>query len=104
MIGALEKRMGLPGEAYEEGRAKRDGRIAQAVTASGVLTAAVAGRRSRVAAAVAGNALLAGPAMTRFAIFEAALNSAKGPRYTVIPQRQRLQARRGAGGNHAEAS
>jgi Polysulphide reductase, NrfD len=100
----MEKRMGLPGQAYEEGRAKRYGRIAQAVTAAGVLTAAVAGRRSRVAAAAAGAALLAGSAMTRFTIFEAGLNSAKDPRYTVIPQRQRLEARRGPGGNHAEAS
>jgi len=68
-----------------------------------VLTAAAAGRRSRVAAAAAGAALLAGSAMTRFAIFEAGLNSARDPRYTVIPQRQRLQARREPGGNHAEA-
>ena len=98
----MERRMGLPGEAYEEGRAKHYGRAAQALTAAGVLTAAAAGRRSRVAAAAAGAALLAGSALTRFAIFEAGLNSAKDPKYTVIPQRQRLEARRGPRGSQAE--
>lgn len=63
-----------------------------------MLTAAAAGRRSRVAAAAAGAALLAGSALTRFAIFEAGLNSAKDPRYTVVPQRQRLEARRSEAG------
>jgi hypothetical protein len=58
-----------------------------------VLAAAVAGRRSRAAAATAGVALLAGSAVTRFAVFYAGLNSAADPRYTVVPQRQRLQAR-----------
>lgn len=91
----MEKRMGLPGEAYQEGRAKQYGRIARAVTAAGVLTAGLAGRRSRVAAAVAGASLLAGSAMTRFAIFEAGLNSAADPKYIVVPQRARL-AERGA--------
>jgi hypothetical protein len=89
----MEKRMGLSGEAYEQGRAKRAGDTARAVTAAGVLTAAVAGRRSRAAATAAGVALLAGSAVTRFAIFYAGLNSAADPRYTVIPQRQRLEAR-----------
>lgn len=88
--------MGLPGEAYEEGRAKRYGRLAQAVTAAGVLTAGLAGRRSRIAAAAAGTALLAGSALTRFAIFQAGLNSADDPKYTVVPQRERLDRRTAA--------
>jgi formate-dependent nitrite reductase membrane component NrfD len=93
----MEKRMGMPGEAYEEGKAKRYGRIAQALTAAGVLTAAVAGRRSRVAAAAAGAALLSGAALTRLAVFHAGLNSAKDPQYTVVPQRRRLDARGSTG-------
>lgn len=92
----MEKRMGLPGEAYEKGRAKTVGDIARAVTVAGVLAAAVAGRRSRVAAAAAGTALVAGSALTRFAIFYAGLNSAEDPKYTVVPQRQRLEARAAA--------
>jgi hypothetical protein len=43
-----------------------------------------------------GAALLAGSALTRFAIFHAGLNSAKDPKYTVIPQRERVYARRAA--------
>jgi len=37
--------------------------------------------------------LLTGFAMTRFSIFEAGLESARDPRYTVVPQRQRLRER-----------
>jgi formate-dependent nitrite reductase membrane component NrfD len=92
----MEKRMGLSGEAYREGQAKTLGDLARAATAAGVLAAAVAGRRSRVAAAAAGTALVAGSALTRFAIFHAGLNSAEDPRYTVVPQRQRLEARAAA--------
>jgi hypothetical protein len=47
--------------------------------------------RSRVAAIVSGAALLAGSACTRFGVFEAGQESAKDPRYTVVPQRERLE-------------
>jgi formate-dependent nitrite reductase membrane component NrfD len=87
----MEQRIGLPGAAYQEGRAMRYSRIAQAATTAGVVTATLLGRRSRAAAA--GAALVAGSAMARFAIFQAGLNSAHDPKYTVIPQRQRLEAR-----------
>ena len=89
----MRKRMGLPGQAYEEGRAHQYSQAAQAATVTGVLTGALLGRRSRAAAAVAGAALVAGSALVRFAIFQAGLNSADDPTYTVIPQRQRLEAR-----------
>ncbi len=85
----MKQRMGLPGEAYQEGRAHRYHRAAQALTVAGVLTARLAGRRSRAAAAAAGGALLAGSALARFAIFQAGLNSAADPKYTVVPQKAR---------------
>ena len=44
-------------------------------------------------AAVAGAALMAASALTRFGIFEAGQASARDPKYTVGPQRERLQAR-----------
>jgi hypothetical protein len=59
----------------------------------GIVVAALLGRRSRVASALAGTALLAGSALTRFAIFEAGLTSAENPRYTIVPQRRRLDRR-----------
>ncbi|MGH8863003.1 MAG: NrfD/PsrC family molybdoenzyme membrane anchor subunit, partial [Jatrophihabitantaceae bacterium] len=55
---------------------------------------AVVGGRSRVASALAGTALLAGSACTRFAIFEAGQASARDPQYTVVPQRRRLDSSR----------
>ena len=44
-------------------------------------------------AAAAGAALVAASAATRFGIFHAGLESARDPKYTVVPQRQRLRAR-----------
>ena len=52
-----------------------------------------AARRSRPAAAVAGLALLGGSALQRFGVFEAGVASTKDPKYVVVPQRERLQAR-----------
>jgi formate-dependent nitrite reductase membrane component NrfD len=89
---AMKRRMGLAGEAYEEGKAHRYDRAAQVLTLGGI-GAAVAGRRSRLARAVSGACLLAGSAFTRFSIFEAGLNSSMDPKYTVIPQRQRRDQR-----------
>jgi DMSO reductase anchor subunit len=92
---AAEKRMisrlGLVAEPYHRGRAGRWMRSAQALTAAGAL-AAMAGRRSRVVSALSGSALLAGSLCTRFGVFEAGMASAKDPKYTVVPQRERLAA------------
>ena len=44
-------------------------------------------------APLAGAALLAASALTRFGIFEAGRASARDPKYTVGPQRERLQSR-----------
>ena len=43
------------------------------------------------AAAVSGAALLAGSALTRFGVFAAGMASARDPKYTVEPQRERLE-------------
>ncbi|KNX38832.1 NrfD/PsrC family molybdoenzyme membrane anchor subunit [Luteipulveratus halotolerans] len=58
---------------------------------------AVLGGRSRAMAAASGAALMAASALTRFGVFEAGIASAKDPRYTIEPQRRRLEARRAAG-------
>jgi hypothetical protein len=49
------------------------------------------GRRNRTAAALSGAALLAASAATRWAVFHAGLASARDPKYTIIPQRERLR-------------
>ena len=52
---------------------------------------------SRAVSVVSGVMLMAASACTRFGIFEAGLESARDPRYTIEPQRRRLEARRAAG-------
>lgn len=58
---------------------------------------AVLGGRHRLVAVASGLALLAASALTRFGVFEAGIESAKDPRYTIEPQKRRLAARRAAG-------
>jgi hypothetical protein len=65
-------------------------RAAKLLSAGGTLGAATIARRSRVGAALSGAALLAGSALTRFGLFAAGIESARDPRYTVEPQRRRL--------------
>ena len=57
----------------------------------------MAGRRRRDGAVAGGALLLAGSALLRWAVFKAGFVSARDPRYTVGPQRERLAARAGAG-------
>ncbi len=90
----MVSRMGLAGEPFEQGRAGRLLRVADGLTAAGTAVGALVGRRSRLAAAAGGLALLAGSACTRFGIFAAGVASARDPKYTVTPQRERLDARR----------
>jgi len=88
----MEQRVGLIAETYHQGRAGTLLRAAKLLTTAGAVGGAMLGRRSRVAAAASGAALLAGSACTRFGIFEAGRASAKDPKYTVVPQRERISA------------
>ena len=51
------------------------------------------GRRSRVVSALSGTALLAASVATRFGIFHGGVASARDPKYTVLPQRERIRRR-----------
>jgi hypothetical protein len=84
----MERRLGEQGEVYRTGKASRLIRASRILTVAGAAGAALSGR-SRVAAAVAGGALLAGSTCTRLAIFEAGRVSALDPHYTVALQRGR---------------
>ena len=88
----MERRMGLVGEPYGQGRSGRLTRAAKALTLAGAV-GAVLGRRSRAVSAISGAALLAGSALTRLGVFEAGVQSAADPKYTVVPQRRRLEER-----------
>ncbi|MBF8185202.1 polysulfide reductase NrfD [Nonomuraea sp. K274] len=83
----MERRMGPVAEPLRRSRLLRAG---EALSLAGALAGITAGRRSRLAAAAAGAALLAGSALTRFGIFHAGMESANDPKYTVQPQRRRL--------------
>ena len=89
---AMERRLGpLVSEPYERGAAGKLMRASKACAAAGAGLLAWRGRKSR-AAAIGGSALLlAGEAVLRFAIWQAGKQSARDPRYTVIPQRDRVE-------------
>lgn len=93
----MKRSMDESAEPFRAGLAHRYERASQVMTAVGVLGAATVARRSRLGAAVAGAGLLMGSAAMRFAIFHAGVQSAEDPRYTVIPQRKRLDRKRPAG-------
>ncbi|MFP5219027.1 MAG: NrfD/PsrC family molybdoenzyme membrane anchor subunit [Actinomycetes bacterium] len=89
----MEKAMGLTAEPLHEGHAGRLMRLSKLLTGAGA-AGAVLGRRSRVVSAASGAALLAGSACLRFGIFDAGQESARDPKYTVVPQRERVEAAR----------
>jgi formate-dependent nitrite reductase membrane component NrfD len=98
-VAAERMRHAIPpvvAEPLGQGRAGRLLRASRALTIGGAVGAALFGRH-RFAAAVSGAALLAGSALMRFGVFEAGLESARDPRYTIEPQRQRLAERRSRG-------
>ena len=86
----LEQRLGLVGETFRTGPAGTYLRRATALTAAGGLGAALLGRRSRVAAAASGLALLAGGLFQRLALLHAGIQSTQDPKYVVEPQRRRI--------------
>ena len=87
----IETTKGLLSEPYTTGRAGRLLRAGRSLTAAGV-AGALLGKRSRVVSALSGLSLLTASALTRFGIFEGGVASAKDPKYTVVPQRERLAA------------
>jgi hypothetical protein len=89
----MESAMGLAAEPLNQGRAGVLMRTSKALTVAGAAGTRLASRH-RLAAIAAGAALLAGSALTRFAIFEAGQASARDPKYTVVAQRERLDQER----------
>ncbi len=96
----MERRLGpLLARPYRTGRAgpvlkaARVGTIAGALGALGAVASARARRRSRLLAAISALLLNAGSAATRYGVFEAGMVSVRDPEYTMVPQRERLEAR-----------
>jgi hypothetical protein len=87
----MERRLGMVAQTLHTGTAGRRMTAAKVLSAAGTLGALTVARRSRLGAALSGAALLAGSALTRFGLFAAGMESARDPKYTVEPQRQRLR-------------
>jgi len=86
----MESSMGMTAEPLHHGKAGRLMRAAKALTVAGAAGSLLAGR-SRTLGVLSGAALMGGSLCTRFGIFEAGQESARDPRYTVVPQRERLE-------------
>jgi DMSO reductase anchor subunit len=91
----VENDHGIVSEPYHLGRAGTLMRAAKTCTAAGAGLTVVAGR-TRLGQVASGTLLAAGSLLTRFGVFDAGMASARDPKYTVIPQRERLAARAAA--------
>jgi hypothetical protein len=99
VVEAMKRRLGaFLAEPYEGGKAGRFDKLAKTLSGLGAAVTAFGGRKRRSAAIAGGALILAGAACERWSIFEAGFQSARDPKYTVMPQRQRLRERDGASG------
>lgn len=85
----MERSMGITAEPLHQGRAQRYLRAQKALSISAAVATLIAGRRSRAVSVLAGLGLLCASALARLGIFEAGQASARDPKYTVVPQRER---------------
>ena len=93
LVRLMRRRLGFVGEVYELGEAGRYARVSRVCAAAGAGLLALRGRRSRPAAVVGGALVLAGEVALRWSVFKAGFQSARDPRYTVLPQRKRIEER-----------
>ena len=101
-LGAAEvmkRRLGgFLAEPYEGGEAGRFDKLSRALSGVGAAVIALGGRRRRSAAVGGGAMILAGAVLERWSVFRAGFQSARDPKYTVMPQRERLREQDGARG------
>ena len=93
LMNMMEHRLGEIGEVYTQGAAGAFARTARALGGAGALILGRRGRQSRKAAALGGVLVCAGEACLRWSIFKAGFQSARDPKYTIRPQRERAASR-----------
>lgn len=94
VVEAMKHRLGkLLAEPYEQGEASHYDKLATASSVLGAAMMGLFGRRRRLATVAGGALILAGAALERWAIYKAGFQSARDPKYTVIPQRERRDSR-----------
>lgn len=91
---SMQDRLGFVGEVYKQGAAGKLARASKLLVGTGAGVLAWKGRESRAAAITGSTLVLAGELALRWSVFRAGFQSARDPRYTVAPQRERLAARR----------
>jgi hypothetical protein len=94
----MRHRIGMVAEPYSEGRGGKYMKAGKTLALLGAAGAALGGR-NRLAAALSGASLIAASAATRWGIYHAGMASAGDPKYTIVPQRQRLNERARADGS-----
>lgn len=99
LVHAMQLRLGEVGEVYHQGQAGKLSWAAKSLAGTGALLLARRGKRSRRAAVLGGAMVCAGELCLRFAVFKAGFQSARDPKYTIEPQRERLQSSRTAPGS-----
>jgi formate-dependent nitrite reductase membrane component NrfD len=97
MTNVMEEQLGDVGEPYHQDNAGLFSTIAKILTTLGATTVAASGSRSRPASVGGGLAILAGALAERWSVFRAGFQSAADPKYTVGPQRERVEAGQGQG-------
>ena len=85
----MELRLGELGEVYHRGSAGTFSWAARGLAGAGALLLARRGRRSRAASVLGGALVCAGELCLRYAVYKAGFQSARDPKYTVKPQRER---------------
>jgi hypothetical protein len=88
----MKQRLGELGEPYSQGAAGRFRRLGALALASGAALLAGAGSRSRPAAVAGGALVMTGALFARWSVFKAGFQSAADPKYTVGPQRARIES------------
>ncbi len=87
-VEAMKRRVGkFLAEPYEQDEAGRYDKSAKILSGLGAGVTAWAGRKRRWGAVLGGTLILAGAALERWSVFKAGFQSARDPRYTVMPQR-----------------
>ena len=85
-------RLGELAEPYKSGRAGTYAKLAKALSVAGAGAVAVARPAARWRGARRARMVLAGAVFERWTIFKAGFQSAADPKYTVGPQRARIEA------------
>jgi formate-dependent nitrite reductase membrane component NrfD len=94
LMHVMAHRLGEIGEVYTQGAAGTFARTARALGGVGALILGRRGGQSRKAAALGGVLVCGAEACLRWSVFKAGFQSARDPKYTITPQRRRLDAKR----------